>query len=191
MKGASGRFKGKYDLFTIYLVPGATVLLASLDSWTDTNLSVLGNLSGHKLLFSVWGIFTGIYYCIYLRYLFHIGRYRNMAGKSLVYTAAAFLLTAVMIPYMPEQYPMKAHLHVLLAFLSPVLLTFGIVNFLRFLSSRDRPRYKRAWNIMWLIGGFALVLLLRAGFITSILEVFVVIGLCGYLRYMERLLVNR
>ena len=43
MKGASGRFKGKYDLFTIYLVPGATVLLASLDSWTGTNLSVLGN----------------------------------------------------------------------------------------------------------------------------------------------------
>ena len=60
MKGASGRFKGKYDLFTIYLVPGATVLLASLGSWTDTNLSVLGNLSGHKLLFAVWGIFTGI-----------------------------------------------------------------------------------------------------------------------------------
>ena len=125
MKGASGRFKGKYDLFTIYLVPGATVLLASLDSWTDTNLSVLGNLSGHKLLFAVWGIFTGIYYCIYVRYLFNIGRYRNIAGKSLVYTAAAFLLTAVMIPYTPEQYPLKAHLHVLLAFLSPILLAAG------------------------------------------------------------------
>ena len=83
MKGASGRFKGKYDLFTIYLVPGATVLLASLDSWTDTNLSVLGNLSGHKLLFAVWGIFTGIYYCIYVRYLFNIGRYRKALQDGL------------------------------------------------------------------------------------------------------------
>ena len=191
MKGASGRFKGKYDLFTIYLVPGATVLLASLDSWTDTNLSVLGNLSGHKLLFAVWGIFTGIYYCIYVRYLFNIGRYRNIAGKSLVSTAAAFLLTAVMIPYTPEQYPLKAHLHVLLAFLSPILLALGIVGFLRFLSSRDRPRYRQAWNIMWLMAACACLLLLRAGFITSILEVFLVIGLCGYLRYMERLLVSR
>ena len=159
MKGASGRFKGKYDLFTIYLVPGATVLLASLDSWTDTNLSVLGNLSGHKLLFAVWGIFTGIYYCIYVRYLFNIGRYRNIAGKSLVYTAAAFLLTAVMIPYTPEQYPLKAHLHVLLAFLSPILLTLGIVSFLRFLSSRDRPRYRQAWNVMWLMAACACMLL--------------------------------
>ena len=160
MKGASGRFKGKYDLFTIYLVPGATVLLASLGSWTDTNLSVLGNLSGHKLLFAVWGIFTGIYYCIYVRYLFNIGRYRNTAGKSLVYTAAAFLLTAVMIPYTPEQYPLKAHLHVLLAFLSPILLTLGIVSFLRFLSSRDRPRYRQAWNVMWLMAACACMLLL-------------------------------
>ena len=62
MRGAAGRFKGKYDLFTIYLVPGATVLLASLDSWTATNLSVLGNTSGNKLLFALWGFITGIYY---------------------------------------------------------------------------------------------------------------------------------
>ena len=137
MRGAAGRFKGKYDLFTIYLVPGATVLLASLDSWTATNLSVLGNTSGNKLLFALWGFITGIYYCIYILYLFHIGRYRNMAGKCFVYTAAAFLLTAVMIPYTPQQYPIKAHLHVLLAFLSPILLTLGIVCFLRFLSSRE------------------------------------------------------
>ena len=58
MRGAAGRFKGKYDLFTIYLVPGATVLLASLDSWTATNLSVLGNTSGNKLLFALWGFIT-------------------------------------------------------------------------------------------------------------------------------------
>lgn len=190
MRGASGRFKGKYDLFTIYLVPGATVLLASLDSWTDTNLSVLGSLSGNKLLFAVWGILTGLYYCIYVRYLFYIGRYRNRAGRVLVYTAAAFLLTAVMIPYTPEQYPLKAQLHVLLAFLSPVLLSLGIITFLRFLSCRDRHRFKQAWNIMWLLASCSLILLLRAGFITTVLEVFLVVGLCGYLRYMERLLVR-
>lgn len=191
MKSAAGRFKGKYDLFTIYLVPGTTVLLASLDSWTDTNLSVLGNRSGNKLMFAMWGFITGIYYCIYIQYLFRIGRYRNMYGKSLVYTAAAFLLTAVMIPYMPEQYPLKAHLHVLLAFFSPILLALGIVSFLRFLSSKDRLRFKHAWKIIWLMAAGALVMLLMAGFITSVLEVFLVVGLCGYLRYMEHLLVSR
>lgn len=116
MQGRNVRFQGKYDLFTIYLIPGVTIFLASFDSWTGTNLSVLGNRTGNKLLFAVWGFATGIYYCVYVRYLFHIGRYRNPGGRTLMYTAAAFLLMAVMIPYMPEKYPLKADLHVLLAF---------------------------------------------------------------------------
>ena len=64
MQGRNVRFQGKYDLFTIYLIPGVTIFLASFDSWTGTNLSVLGNRTGNKLLFAVWGFATGIYYCV-------------------------------------------------------------------------------------------------------------------------------
>ena len=167
MQGRNVRFQGKYDLFTIYLIPGVTIFLASFDSWTGTNLSVLGNRTGNKLLFAVWGFATGIYYCVYVRYLFHIGRYRNPGGRTLMYTAAAFLLMAVMIPYMPEKYPLKADLHVLLAFFSPVLL---------------------AWGILWMMAACSVLFLLEAGFITSFLEIFIITGLCGYLRYMEQLL---
>ena len=188
MQGRNVRFKGKYDLFTIYLIPGVTIFLASLDSWTGTNLSVLGNRTGNKLLFAVWGFATGIYYCVYVRYLFHIGRYRNSEGRTLMYTAAVFLLMAVMIPYMPEEYPLKADIHVLLAFFSPVLLAFSIIGFLRFLSSRDRMRFRRAWGILWMMAVCSVLFLLEAGFITSFLEIFIITGLCGYLRYMEQLL---
>lgn len=186
MRGTARRFRGKYDFFTICFIPGATVLLASLDSWTGTNLSVLG--SGNKLLFALWGFSTGLYYCIYMFHLFHMGSYRNRGGKGLVVTAAAFFLTAVIIPYAPEQYPLKARLHVLLAFLSPILLTLGLVCFLHFLSARDRPRFWGAWCIMWILAVCSLALLFEAGFITSFLEVFLVVGLCGYLRYLEYLL---
>uniref|UniRef100_UPI003A93B939 hypothetical protein n=1 Tax=Enterocloster clostridioformis TaxID=1531 RepID=UPI003A93B939 len=180
MQGRNVRFKGKYDLFTIYLIPGVTIFLASLDSWTGTNLSVLGNRTGNKLLFAVWGFATGIYYCVYVRYLFHIGKYRNPEGRTLMYTAAVFLLMAVMIPYMPEEYPLKADIHVLLA--------FSIIGFLRFLSSRDRMRFRRAWGILWMMAVCSVLFLLEAGFITSFLEIFIITGLCGYLRYMEQLL---
>lgn len=190
MRRRNRRFKGKYDLFTIYLIPGVTIFLASFDSWTGTNLSVLGSRTGNKLLFAVWGFATGIYYCVYIRYLFHIGRYRNRAGRILMYTAAAFLLASVMIPYMPEKYPLKADLHVFLAFLAPVLLALSIMGFLRYLSCRNRIRYRRAWGILWIMASCAFLFLLEAGFITSLLEIFVVTGLCGYLRYMERLLVT-
>ena len=188
MQGRNVRFKGKYDLFTIYLIPGVTIFLASLDSWTGTNLSVLGNRTGNKLLFAVWGFATGIYYCVYVRYLFHIGKYRNPGGRTLMYTAAVFLLMAVMIPYMPEEYPLKADIHVLLAFFSPVLLAFSIIGFLRFLSSRDRMRFRRAWGILWMMAVCSVLFLLEAGFITSFLEIFIITGLCGYLRYMDCLL---
>ena len=40
MQGRNVRFQGKYDLFTIYLIPGVTIFLASFDSWTGTNLSM-------------------------------------------------------------------------------------------------------------------------------------------------------
>lgn len=191
MRGGSQRFRGKYDFFTIYFIPGTTALLASSDSFTDTNLSVLGNVTGNKLFFTFWGFTTGIYYCIYILYLFNIGRYRNKAMKRTVYTAAAFLLMAVIIPYVPEKYPLKSQLHVMLAFFSPLLLMSGMIGFLRFLSNRNRPRFRRAWNLMWLLSICACLFFLRAGFITSLLELFTVVGLCGYLRYMERLLVSR
>lgn len=190
MRGGSGQFRGKYDFFTIYFIPGTTVLLASRDSWTDTNLSVLGNVTGHKFLFALWGFTTGIYYCRYILYLFRIGRYRSKAVKGIIYTAAAFLLTSVMLPYMPDKYPLKSWLHVMLAFFSPILLVMGIIGFLRFLSSKNRPRFRRAWSIMWLLTACAGLFFVRAGFITSLLELFIVIGLCAYLRYMERLLAN-
>jgi hypothetical protein len=34
----------------------------------------------------------------------------------------------------------------------------------------------------------SVLFLLEAGFITSFLEIFIITGLCGYLRYMEQLL---
>lgn len=188
MRGARRRFKGKYDICTFYLVPGGTLLFASLGSWTDTNFSVLGSLAANRLFLGLWGAGIVLYYVLYVRYLFCIGRYRRPCGNSLVSLSAAFLLTAVMIPYLPEKYPLGATLHVLLAFFSPILLTVGIIGFLRFLSSRNRQRFRRAWVILWALAGCALVFLLHAGFITSFLEVFVVLSLCGFLRYMERLL---
>lgn len=188
MEAQRQRFRGKYDLFTIYLIPGLTVLLASLGNWFDTNLSVLGNTGGRRGLLLIWGWITGWYYCRYTLYLFRLGRYRGTAGKRLVAAAGVFIMSAVTIPYLPEEEPAEAALHVLLAFFSPILLAAALVIFLRFLSVKNRQHFRAAWNAMWGIAAAALLLLLAAGFITSFLELFLVVGLCGFLRHMERLL---
>jgi len=191
MEAGNRHFRGKYDLFTIYLVPGLTILLASLGNWFDTNLSVLGNTGGRRGLLILWGWITGLYYYRYMLYLFQLGRYRGAAGRWLLAAAGAFIMIAVVIPYLPEQEPELAALHVVLAFFSPLLLAAALVAFLRDLSMKNRRLFRETWGAMWGIAALALVLLLAAGFITSFLELFLVIGTCGFLRHVERMLLGQ
>ena len=181
-------FRGKYDGFTLFLVPGLTLCLASLESWFGTNLSVVCSSGGLRLGFALWGILAGVYYMRYTFYLFRLGNYRQGAGKGLLLIAGGFLIAAVLIPYEPDLNPGTAFLHVALAFLAPVLLAGALTLFLRFISCRSRKQFRRAWQLMWYLEGGALSVFLMAGFINSFLELYVVTGLCGYLRYLERLL---
>lgn len=182
------KFIGKYDLWTFFLVPGLTVCLASLESWFGTNLSAVCNSGGLRFCFAVWGVLTGIYYIKYAFYLFHLGDYRRLWGKSLVLGAGGFLIAAVFIPYEPELKPGAAFLHVALAFLSPILFVCALTVFLTYISRRSPKEFIRAWQLMWYLEGVALIVFLLSGFISSFLELFVVTGLCGYLRYLEQLL---
>lgn len=173
-----------YDALTLCLVPGLTVCLASLDNWFNSNLSLVGNGAGGRLAFAAWGIAAGAYYICYALYLFRLGGYRGAAGRILAFAAGGFLVTAVFIPYLPEAEPQAAALHVLLAFFSPILFGLSLAVFLAYLS-RGGGRFGRAWAFMGLLAGGALILLWEAGFITSFLEIFLVAGLCVFLRYME------
>ena len=186
--GSSAKFRGKYDFCTFYLIPGLTILLASRGSWSDTNLSVLGSMLENKLFMAVWGLAVGSYCCAYMLYLFRIGRYRGDSARALMGFSAVFFFLSFIVPYMPKEYPLEAALHVFFAFFSTILFVAGLICFLRFVSRKDRAKFLRAWYVLWLLAGCALVFLALAGFITSFLEVFIVLSICGYLRYMERLL---
>ncbi len=191
MKQRKERFRGKYDIFTLYLIPGATLLLASLGSWTGTNLSEVGSFSDSRLVFSLWGFFLSGYFGLYAAHLFRIGSYRRVWGRGFVRLAVLFLVLAVFIPYMPKTHPAGAALHVLFAFFSPILFAAGLACFLRFVSARDRMRFKKAWLLFWVVLALSLLLLFLAGFITTFLEVFLVLSIGAYMRYVERLLACR
>lgn len=191
MKQRTERFWGKYDVFTFFLIPGSTLLLASTGSWTGTNLSAECSLSESRLAFAMWGTFLGGYFGLYAGHLFRLGRYRRAWGQGLIRLAVCFLLLAVAIPYVPDSHPVGAALHVLFAFFSPILFAAGLACFLHFVSQRDRPRFKRAWLLFWMVLGMTLLMLLQAGFITTFLEVFLVLSIGAYMRYVEGLLIGR
>lgn len=175
----------KYDLFTICLVPGLTMILASFDSWTQSNLSVLGNRKGNEILFGIWGMGLGAYYWFYMEYLFHKAGYKGRAGRRWLASAAVFLSAAVCLPYLPGRYPLLSAFHVLFAFFSPIFVMVSLVCFLCFLSRRDVEGYRKAWVFLISASAAGFVLFAVMGFITSLLEVFVVLCLCGFLRYLE------
>lgn len=177
-----------YDALTLCLVPGLTMGLASLDSWFSSNLSLVGNGAGGRVAFAAWGLAAGAYYIGYTLYLFRLGGYEGAAGRGLAFAAGGFLVTAVLIPYAPGSDPEQAALHVLLAFFSPILFALSMIVFLCHLSRGSGGRFRHAWILMGFLAGGALVLLWEAGFITSLLEIFLVAGLCGFLRYMEEAL---
>ncbi len=197
------RMKSRYDYLTFFLVPAATLLLAFCGDLTKMNFSLLGGLetgegalggrTARRLLLLLWGSFFCLYCLQYLRYLFVLGAYEGKMGRWLLRLSAAFLLTALAIPYTPWQSRTGAALHVCLAFLSPFLLGASVLCFLAGLDRDGRKLQKKrnlagAWTVLGGIAAAALWLLWYSGFITSLLEVFLVLSLCGYLRYLERLL---
>lgn len=182
------KFKGRYDFCTFYLVPGVTILLTSRGDLSETNLSVLGGMLENRLAVGLWGLLVGTYCCAYMLYLFRIGHYRHGIARVLMIVSAVLFFLSFMVPYVPEKYPAASSFHVLFAFCSTVLFSTGIACFLHSQSKKDRQKFWRAWYVLWLLTVCALLLFLCAGFITSFLEIFIVLSLCGFMRYMERLL---
>ena len=103
--------------FTAYvLIPVYTFLFAINSDWFRTNFSVLGNIAGRKEAFVLWGLIVGIYFFFILRRIIrHMPR--KPTASWLVYLALVLLDFAVTTPYLPEQMPLKASLHIVIAFL--------------------------------------------------------------------------
>lgn len=109
--------------FTAYvLIPVYTFLFAINSDWFRTNFSVLGNIAGRKEAFVLWGLIVGIYFFFILRRIIrHMPR--KPTASWLVYLALVLLDFAVTTPYLPEQMPLKASLHIVFAFLAAACLT--------------------------------------------------------------------
>ena len=127
----------------------------------------------------------------YIKYLFHIGRYTARAGHFLLKMACVFLAAAVFLPYKPLEFPFASDLHVLLAFLSPVLFMLALWDFLTKKIRSDRRIFFWLRLLLTELLAAALALWYASGFITSLLEVYVTAAFCGFLRLLERILVDK
>lgn len=163
------------DLFACFLIPAYTLLFAGSVEWLGTNFSVIA-VTGkdHYWGFVYWGILAGGYFAVMLTKLAMIlpRLWQRSAVCLLALLACLALGYALAIPYLPDDFPGFASLHVVLAAGACVLLMLALLLVLLSLY-RDSPENYRLLLVRWglIVGGSGLLFLL-AGMVSSALEVF-------------------
>lgn len=163
------------DLFACLLIPAYTLLFAGSVEWLGTNFSVIA-VTGkdHYWGFVYWGALAGGYFAVMLTKLALIlpRLWQRSAVCLLALLACLALGYALAIPYLPDDFPGFASLHVVLAAGACVLLMLALLLVLLSLY-RDSPENYRLLLVRWglIVGGSGLLFLL-AGMVSSALEVF-------------------
>ena len=93
------------------IIPLYTILFTRGYGWFTTNLSVIANYFDKKRAFFIWGLLVGGYY-----YWVH-RRIREMSEQSplclkAIPGAILLLFCSITTPYLPEEMPLKADLHI-------------------------------------------------------------------------------
>ena len=128
----------------------------------------------HYWGFVYWGVLAGGYFAVMLTKLALIlpRLWQRIAVCLLTLLACLALGYALAIPYLPDDFPGFASLHVVLAAGACVLLMLALLLVLLLLYRRGPERY-RPLLVRWgLIAGGSGLLFLLAGMVSSALEVF-------------------
>ncbi|WP_347061577.1 hypothetical protein [Hungatella hathewayi] len=158
------------NITAYFIIPVYTFLFAWGTDWFTLNFSVLGSLANRKNAFLLWGIIVGTYFYYVLRKIIHhLPRNRKETVTSV--SALILLAFAVTTPYLPENRPFRAFLHVIFAFSASVLL--GCLYLIVWkLYCMNRDGYRSYFICLNVITVLSAMLLLLAGIVSSALEIF-------------------
>ena len=171
-----------WDIFSIYVIPIFTILLGCTDDWVSSNLSVIAYSKNKEIAFIVWGFLSAWYFNAYIWHLFKLVKYQGRIGIFFLYAATLSLIFAVLTPYLPEQFPQKAKYHILFAFFSPIFLLVCFICFHIYLEDMNHLIFKRARYELLAMVTVSIGLLYRLGFVSSLLEIFISVSVCCFLR---------
>lgn len=167
------------DFVSCFLIPAYTLLFAGSVRWFGTNFSVLAVTGAdHYRGFVYWGVLAGGYFYVMLSRLASVlpRRETRTLTRLLTACAALSLAYAVAIPYLPQNFPKYAALHVLLAALACVLLMLTLLVILLALHRQDPHRWVRLLRAWGLIALACAILFLIPRMVSTALEVFFTIS---------------
>ena len=181
--GLAGASAG--DLFACFLIPLYTLLFTHDTRWFTTNFSVIAAARDQRHGFFLWGMLYLL--CVLLPVMAALPR--PLWPRLCLLGGFLLLLSAVVLPYTPDELPKIADQHVICAFTASCLLVLSLFLLLLQKARQDRQRY---WDCMKWLGVtvlLSLVLFAMVGIISSALEIFFVLSttlLARRLWYLER-----
>nr|WP_294490184.1 hypothetical protein [uncultured Anaerosporobacter sp.] len=164
------------DMFSYFIIPVYTILLARQDSLFDANLSIISSDIAHKDAFMLWAfMIVAFIYLVLSRVISnHKLRYKKL-DNILVVVSCVLLLLSATTPFLPDIYPVKAELHVVFAFTSTVVLLLAFLLITWELHSLDKKQYNIFFILIIIIGLISFFLFIYFGMVTGFLEVFITI----------------
>ena len=100
-----------YGVFAIGIVPVYTFLFACQGDLITTNLSQLGNRPGSHSRFIFWGLLCATFFFVLFTRIFEMAGYGGAVGRGLLLGACASFVLCVLLPFVPEKYPLAAKWH--------------------------------------------------------------------------------
>lgn len=113
-----------FVLVYLYLVyPIYSIWFTMHASLIRDNFSIVGNLEGMRLYFIIWAILCEIAMGIGFHRCIHKSIYKKYLIPMLSVSSLMFL-TSVLLPYLPESYPILSELHIVLSFVGLLSMLF-------------------------------------------------------------------
>ncbi len=174
----------KLATFAIVMIPLSTYLLGTKESPFYYSLSMIGNISGYRLEFILWGIMTGLFLTFFIERLYVLKSFENTRARRLLISSLIFLVLTVLIPYMGGL-KILSKIHNITAAAFGICLTASLYLFIKYLSERDHKLYH--WSMIMLnliiLGSLGLFFLFGR---TGIFELFFFISLSIFLGILNR-----
>ena len=180
------------------VIPLYTLLFVRGTAWFSSNFSVISSLKEKENAFALWGALVS---CTLYRMLFPLIQSAPFSKNSyarlcrppfrrfcylLLNLAFLFLIAAVIVPYLPGQFPIQAGLHIFFAFFSAVFLFLCLIVLIYTFYTSRPARYAPYFFSVWASAAVSILLLKIAGIVSTVLEVFVTIAACVLVRKLYR-----
>lgn len=172
------------NFILLFFIPIYTWVLTWGQPLITGNMTLVANTMGRYYSLTIWGVFVGLACWFILDNKMRKTASRNILSYIFLMLSSFFFMVSSFTPYDLELYVKLSNLHVISAFLAPVLLMAAILKAVFNIYSHNK-KIKCLIYITFGLAITAMYILIKTGYVNSLLEVFVTVSLCYVIRSLD------